>query len=69
MDYKIIKASSTENLVTKVQYYIRNGWKPLGGLTMSVSSSDYDLKYHESFDFIDGKTMYDFTFCQAMIKE
>jgi hypothetical protein len=31
MDYKVITSSSPEQLTTRVNEYIKEGWKPVGG--------------------------------------
>lgn len=40
MEYKIIKSSSIDVMSHDVNYHIREGWIPLGGISTTVIKSD-----------------------------
>lgn len=35
-EYKVILEDSTSDLADRVEYYMRNGWEPLGGVSLSI---------------------------------
>ena len=48
MKYHILEGSSTEELQTKVQHYIGEGWEPLGGVSAAVSTHTGGWWYYQA---------------------
>lgn len=53
MEYTVVKEDKREELIRKVSELIKQGWKPLGGVSFAVVAPIAGM----------------FIFCQAMIKE
>lgn len=66
MDYKIIETSSVAMLESSVREMIKDGWQPIGGL--SVTQELCDATKHVGNNAC---TLYDagFTYAQAMVKQ
>ena len=56
MKYEILSATKLPRLEDKVNSYIRDGWKPLGGVSVVAVPSTRD---HDKYELV----------CQAMTKE
>ena len=39
MQYFIVKSGDTQKVVTRVNDYIKEGWKPQGGISISMTRS------------------------------
>lgn len=81
MDYTILESNSKDGLITTVRDHISNGWKPVGGISVTQSS-----QYESDLTGISTRvnaaqtnfqarlrpgnyTNYRVTFYQAMVKE
>jgi len=53
MEYTVVKEHNHEELIRKVIELIKQGWKPLGGISVSTVAPLLEINL----------------FCQAMIKE
>jgi hypothetical protein len=53
MEYTVVKEHNLEELIRKVAELIKQGWKPLGGITVSTVAP----------------VLGNYIFCQAMTKE
>ena len=54
MKYKILARDSIESLEEKVNTHIKDGWEPIGGVSVNFSEYSNDDKIYS-------------TYCQAMI--
>ncbi len=60
MDYKVVFETSVEVLESKVRDLLRNGWEPIGGVSVS-ETLEHDVG-------VFNRDEYSMSFVQAMIK-
>lgn len=62
MQYTVVKGSSIENLSEDVSSMMREGWRPVGGITVSAIGTKSSYRWRHDFVPAVG-------YLQAMVKE